>query len=237
VDLFRIDVTQDAIAIRFDPALATASSMFFIMGDLRRISIGPAAFRGARTLAGLIRKELAQPSPTSFLGPGFGSGAPTPLSQDDAEGAAGANSGILDDPRAVRATQSFVSARPTGTFDAATAQAIADVQKSSLLSRQDGIIDDDFFNLLVQNSSMNGDFEVVIRLIVDYGHIAEGDVIDARVDPAVTTDFTLSSAVPGAPVTILFGSAALSSQATPDIVAAVTRGYDAARARLAGPTP
>jgi hypothetical protein len=194
VDNAGVDVSR-ASEIVFDPALAMASDVRFLPGGVPEIHLGNAAFASSAAMLREIRTQLAAAPPTPTL-----AGAGPPLA--DAKGAIAANRAKLRDPRAIRIVQGTVGTKPTGSWDEDTVRHIGSHQLG-IGHAQDGKLDDETMEALVENLVVHGEHDAAIALIIAFYKLDRRHAFDVRYVPAALASKptaraqTLSTAPPG----------------------------------------
>lgn len=107
-DFFGIPIRADALSIRFDAGLATASANAFETGNLRVIRIGPTAMTSAANVRNAVNAALAVPAPAVAV-PGA---TPTLLTPVQEKSALAFNRSKFRDPRSIRVVQGLVGTTP-----------------------------------------------------------------------------------------------------------------------------
>ena len=182
VDFHDLNVTQDTLSIRFDPALGVIlGTTDFEAGGLRVIRLGPAAFTDEPTLLATIRAELARPAPAvAPIGP-----RPTLLTPAEEISAIKFNRARFTDRRSVLAIQGHVGANPDGIFGPDTVERIADAQRAAGVG-VDGKVGIITLELFVTALIAAGQQNSALRLIVDFFNIRDnGNLLDVVFDPAL----------------------------------------------------
>ncbi len=226
---------KDILSLRFDASLTTASAQTVGPSQLRVMTVGPSALKDVKSLQDAIKARLA-----TGPGPLMPVATPVILTDEEAEGAAAENQGVLRDRRSVLAIQTLLTAPQTGTFDAATARFIANAQQGRPAGRKDGVIDEAFIHFVIERLSAPGspagigtDRDALIRVVVDYFRIDETGVADVVFDSSLFDEFVVEGGKGGTPATLKFGPRAFGAFATsidPAAIAqTIARGYAAVR--------
>ncbi|HEX3473489.1 MAG TPA: hypothetical protein VHT91_00535 [Kofleriaceae bacterium] len=233
-DVLRIDTRSDVLSIHFSATLEVASMTNFDPAGLRMILIGKKAFHSARTISRAIHDEIAQPVPAATAAGAAGGPVPTVLTADEAEAAAGSNSGIISDERAARAIQRTLGAPVTGKLDAATAQFVASRQQLMKIAPADGTIYEDTLHEIIASLGRSFGEESAIRVILDYYRIPDDGVTGVRFDPTLRgLDYRIESRGTRTAPAIVFAVDAF-SQPPARIAHTVGRAFEDVRLRGTG---
>jgi hypothetical protein len=233
-DVLRIDVRSDVLSIHFSATLEVESMTNFDPAGLRMILIGKKAFHSARTISRAIHDELARPIPATTAASATGGSVPTVLTPDEAEAAAGSNSGLISDERAARAIQRTLDAPVTGKLDVTTAQFVASRQQLMKISPADGTIYEATLHEIIASLKRGFGEESAIRVIVDYYRIQDDGVTSVRFDPTLRgKDYQIESRGTRTAPAIVFAVDAF-SQPPARIAHTVGRAFEDVRLRGAG---
>lgn len=233
-DVLRIDTRFDVLSIHFSATLEVESMTNFDPAGLRMILIGQKAFHSARTISRAIHNEIDQPVPAATAAGATGGPVPTVLTPDEAEAAAGSNSGIISDERAARAIQSTLGAPVTGKLDATTAQFVASRQQLMNIAPADGTIDEATLHEIIASLGRSFGEESAIRVILDYYRIPDDGVTSVRFDPMLRDeDFRIENRGTRTAPAVVFGPDAF-VQPPPRIAHTVGRAFEDVRLRGTG---
>lgn len=233
-DVLRIELRSDVLSIHFSATLEVESMTNFDPAGLRMILIGKKAFPSARTISRAIHDELTQPIPAATAAAVTGGAVPTVLTPDEAEAAAGSNSGLISDERAARAIQRTLGAPVTGKLDVTTAQFVARRQQLMNIAPADGTIDEPTLHEIIASLKRSFGEESAIRVILDYYRIPDDGVTSVRFDPTLQgEDFRIESRGTRTAPAVVFGPDAF-SQPPPRIAHTVGRAFEDVRLRGTG---
>jgi hypothetical protein len=233
-DVLRIDTRSDVLSIHYSATLEIASMTNFDPAGMRMILIGKTAFHSARTISRAIHAELAQPVPAATATGMAGGPAPTVLTPDEAEAAAGSNAGIISDERAARAIQRTLDAPVTGRLDVTTAQFVASRQRIMKIAPVDGTINEATLHEIIASLGRTFGEESAIRVIMDYYRIPDDGVTSVRFDPTLRgKDYQIENRGTRTAPAIVVGVDAFLQQ-PPRIAHTVGRAFEDVRLRGTG---
>jgi peptidoglycan hydrolase-like protein with peptidoglycan-binding domain len=205
-DWENLDIVSGTLTVRHDPAMAgiTDSNMTRQGGDLRVITIGPAAFANSTRLGAAIRANVTAANPVHAAP----AAAPTTLTRAQASAATSFNRSRFRDRRSAQIIQSQCGAELTGTFTDDTSQRITTIQAAAGLT-VDGKVGRQTLRELVRRLDAAGERDAAIRLIIDFHRFNEDGLLDIAFDATVTTSNaeTGSAQIPG-PTLIRVGPSA-----------------------------
>lgn len=202
VDFYNLDVTSDTLSVHFAPGLATAGATAFEPGNLRVITVGPAAFLNAIALRDAIAAELAAAAPVvAPVGP-----RPTHLTTAEETAAVAFNQRRFQDPRSVLAIQGLVGAGLDGVIGADTVERIAELQSINGLTVDGKIGDAETLPEMAAQLIAANNQTALIRVILDFFNIGTDDnLLDVFFDPTVVTTDAVTDFRPNEPVRVRVG--------------------------------